>query len=162
MAGDAELTAIYDKANNHEAGKLKPITTAKIFAAMRACLAISSPLCSSAELDQINELRFYKENGFPFFDHSNGSKGFEKIQAGWRGEPFDESDSGYWAITLPKSIPHPDGEGTVAGIVIHAYTVDKLYAKAVAHMASLERPKQPDPTATVTNLLNSLKAKPHD
>jgi len=35
---DGELTAIYDVANGHDGGKMKPITTAKIFAAMRACL----------------------------------------------------------------------------------------------------------------------------
>lgn len=48
---DSELTAIYDKANGHAEGKLKPITTAKIFAAMRACLAIPGPE-QAAALDE--------------------------------------------------------------------------------------------------------------
>ena len=46
---NAELTEIYNKANGHAGGKLKPITTATIFAAMRACLAAAQPVPQAAD-----------------------------------------------------------------------------------------------------------------
>lgn len=39
---DAELTAVYKKANNEENGKLQPISTKRIFTAMRAMLVAAA------------------------------------------------------------------------------------------------------------------------
>lgn len=94
---------------------------------------------NNTDAEELEELRFYKRLGFPYFDHSNGFKGMEKILAEWDGKSYDDSASGYWAITLPASIPHPGSEGTVSGRVLHAYTLELLYAKAKAHMADLEK-----------------------
>ena len=48
-----ELFAIYDKANGHEENELKPVTMLKIFAAMRACLAIALPVESVGKYDNV-------------------------------------------------------------------------------------------------------------
>ncbi len=78
-------------------------------------------------IDDAEELRFYRRHGFPYVD--------------W-GVAVD-GRVGQYAIKLPVSWPHPEGEGTVAAVILHDFTVEKLYIKARAHIESLG----PDPAA---------------
>lgn len=87
-----------------------------------------------AELERENreadaaELNFYRQHGFPYVDWS---------------VLFTEPREGDWAIKLPLSYPHPDGDGTCASVILHAFTVPQLYEKAKAHIAALDAALSP-------------------
>lgn len=91
------------------------------------------------------ELRFYRQHGYPYIDHENAIKtsrmqlnvvlekmGSERLKS--ECEPYE---AGLYAIQLLAHWPSPLGEGTVMAKIIHAYTVPQLYEKARAHIESL-------------------------
>ena len=68
--------------------------------------------------NDVSELAFYREHGFPYLDHYH----YMRLPMGAeRSEDF-----GMYAIKLPMGWPNPDGEGTTAAYVLHAFTVERL------------------------------------